>query len=290
MSCLLKKLRKNLHRLSIRGVAARLQGEGPMNGPDSHTLESTMAFDNLSFCWHGVITPDPEGAAAFYPEVVGWQVQTMPMGDEESTMFAAGGVPRLHLAAPTEDGIPAHFDNYLRVADVDAATEAAVAHGGARIVPPTDIPPGRFSVVASPSGALVHLFHEADEASSTNAPPADGGIHWVELHSHQLDDDLAWLKATFSMTTETMQMPTGPYTILRHGEDMVGGAMPAQQEGAPSMWLTWIRVDDLDAARARVTANGGQLHGDPMTAEGVGRMVVAADPSGAVFGLIQPAA
>lgn len=248
-----------------------------------------MAYSNLSFCWHGLVSTDVDRSKAFFPEVVGWQVMTVPMGNGEGTLFAAGGVPRLHLAAPREDGIPSHVANYLRVEDVDASTEAAVAHGGAQIVAPMDIPVGRFSVVASPSGALVHLFHEANEANSQDAPTADGGIHWVELHSHEIDKDLAWLRGAFGMTTQEMQMPNGPYTILKHGEAMVGGAMTAQREDAPSMWLAWIRVPDLDAACDRVSQQGGMLHGQPMTAEGVGRMVVAADPSGAVFGLIQPA-
>jgi len=247
-----------------------------------------MAFDNLAFCWHGVITPDTDAAKSFYAQALGWEVQTTPMGDEDATMFAAGGVPRLHLSTPPEDGIPAHWDNYFRVEDVDASTAKAVANGGALLVPPTDIPPGRFSVVASPSGALLHLFHEADEGSSQNAPDADGGIHWVELHSHELDKDLAWLKATFGLTSETMPMPTGPYTILRAGERMVGGAMTAQQEGAPSMWLSWVRVADVDAVAAKVTDLGGALHTPFMDAEGVGRMVIAADPTGGVFGIIQP--
>jgi len=249
-----------------------------------------MAYDNLSFCWHGVITPDTDAAKSFYTQALGWDVQTMPMGDDDATMFAAGGVPRLHLSAPQEDGIPAHWDNYFRVDDVDAVTAQAVANGGAQLVPPTDIPPGRFSVVASPSGAVLHLFHEADEGTATNPPAVDGGIHWVELHSHELDKDLAWLKATFGLATETMDMPMGPYTILRTEAGMVGGAMPAMQEGAPSMWLTWVRVDDVDAVAAKVTAAGGQLHTEAMVAEGVGRMVIAADPTGGVFGIIQPSA
>lgn len=246
-----------------------------------------MAYDNHAFCWHGVISPDTKAASGFYSDTLGWEVQTMPMGEGEATMFAADGVPRLHLSEPAEPGVPAHWDNYFRVEDVDAATEAAVANGGARLVPPTDIPVGRFSVVTSPSGAVLHLFHEND-SSASNPPQTNGGVHWVELHSHELEADLAWLSATFGITTEEMPMPDGPYTLLRHGEQLIGGAMTAKQQGAPSMWLTWIRVADVEAVKGRVEANGGALHTPIMDAEGVGRMVIAADPTGGVFGIIQP--
>ena len=248
-----------------------------------------MAYTNHAFCWHGVISPDTQRARSFYADTLGWEVQTTPMGDGEATMFAAGGVPRLHLSEPAEPGIPAHWDNYFRVEDVDATLQAAVANGGAQLVPPTDIPVGRFAVVTSPSGAILHLFREND-ASSANPPEATGGVHWVELHSHELEADLAWLGATFGITTEQMAMPDGPYMLLRHGEALVGGAMVARQPGAPSMWLTWIRVEDVEATTARVQANGGALHSPVMDASGVGRMVIAADPTGGVFGIIQPSA
>jgi predicted enzyme related to lactoylglutathione lyase len=51
-----------------------------------------MAYDNNRFCWHGVISTDTDKAQSFYSNVLGWTVQTMQMGDEESIMFAAGGV------------------------------------------------------------------------------------------------------------------------------------------------------------------------------------------------------
>ena len=151
-----------------------------------------MAYNNLEFCWHGVISTDTEKAKSFYAAALPWTVQTVPMGDSDATMFAANNIPRAHLMAPPMEGVPSHWDNYLRVEDVDASTAAAVANGGKLIVPGTDIPPGRFSVVASPSGAMISLFHEADPTSA-NAPAGPGSVHWVELHSTNLEADLAWL-------------------------------------------------------------------------------------------------
>lgn len=247
-----------------------------------------MAYLNNQFCWHGVISTDTEAAASFYTKVLGWEVQTAPMGDGEATMFAAAGVPRAHLGTPQAEGVPSHWDNYLRVDDVDARTAAALTHGGTLLVPPTDIPPGRFSVVASPSGAAISLFHEADEGTAANAPDGQGAIHWVELHSHDLTADIAWLEATLGFTTETMQMPDGPYLILKDGADMVGGAMPAANPQAPSMWLTWVHVADVDAAVERVGDHGGAVHSELIDVPGVGRMAVVGDSTGGVFGIITP--
>jgi len=246
-----------------------------------------MAYTDRSFCWHGIVSPDTDAARRFYTEALGWNARDVPMGPDTTTVLDPGdGVPRVHLSAP-QDGTPAHWDSYLRVEDVDAATAAAAKHGGQVVVPATDIPPGRFSVVTSPSGATLCLFHEADPSSAD--APAEQGIHWTELHSHKLDADLAWLKASFGITTETMDMPNGPYTLLQLGERMVGGAMPAQNADAPSMWLVWLAVDDVEATADKVRASGGSVLGDRMDAPGVGAMYVAADPTGGVFGIIEPA-
>ena len=249
-----------------------------------------MAYVNNKFCWHGIITGDIEKAKAFYTDTIGWGTTSMEMGDETATMVTAADVPRAHIMLPPMEGVPNHISSYLRVEDVDAGVEAAVASGGKVVTPPTDIPPGRFSAVASPSGAVFLLFHEADEASAQNPPPGNGAIHWVELHSTDIDKDVEWLTKSFGLSTSTMDMPQGgTYHMLNDGDTMVGGAMQGMNPDAPSHWLVWIAVDDVDACLGRIKDKGGNVFNDPMDMEGVGRMAVAADNQGAVFGVITPA-
>lgn len=249
-----------------------------------------MPYQNLKFCWHGIITTDVERAKAFYTETLGWSVMTVPMGASEATMFAAAGIPRLHVSPPHMPGMPSHWENYLRVADVDASTRAARANGGQVLVPPTDIPPGRFSVVTSPSGAALSLFHEADPAASENPPPGPGAIHWTELMSTNLDADLAWLRATLGVTTQEMPIDGGgTYYILNGESGPFGGAMQSMHAEAPAHWLTWVEVDDADAALERVKRHGGAAMTPVMDMKDIGRMAVVADPTGGVFGVITPA-
>ena len=247
-----------------------------------------MAYTNHRFCWHGVISTDTGTTTPFYGDVLGWEIQTMPMGDEDVTFFAAtDGKGRAHTRAPMGEE-PAHWSSYFRVEDVDASAKAAADNGGTVLVPPTDIPPGRFSAVASPSGAVFNLFHEAD-ASSANPDGVEGGIHWVELHSTDIDADLAWLNACFGITTQQMEMPTGPYSILMSGETTVGGALAQVHDGAPSMWLPWVQIEEVDAAVDRASATGGDVIAPVFEVDGVGRMAIVADPAGGVFGVIKPA-
>ena len=85
-------------------------------------------------------------------------------------------------------------------------------------------------------------------------------------------------------------MPDGPYYILMAGETQVGGAMTASMPGAPSMWLTWIEVPNVEETLAAIGANGGKPFTDVMDIPNVGRMAVVSDPTGGVFGVITPPA
>ena len=53
------------------------------------------------------------------------------------------------------------------------------------------------------------------------------------------------------------------------------------------MWMTYLATSDADATAAKIKSAGGQLVVDPVDITDVGRMAVAVDPSGAVFGLWQ---
>ena len=249
-----------------------------------------MAYTNNKFCWRGIITTNVDKAKAFYAEAIGWDTTEMQMGDETATMVTAGGIPRAHIMLPPMEGVPPHISSYLRVEDVDSGTEAAVANGGAVVVPPTDIPPGRFSGVSNPSGAVFMLFHEADESTAQNPPAGDGAIHWVELHSTDVDADVAWLTNSFGITTSEMPMSNGgTYYLLNDGETQVGGCMAAMRPDMPSNWLVWTAVPDVDGCIGRIKEQGGNALSEPMDMENIGRMAVVSGSDGAVFGVIAPA-
>lgn len=65
----------------------------------------------------------------------------------------------------------------------------------------------------------------------------------------------------------------------------VAPKMPGQ-EAAPVTWTVHLGVTDADATLARITAHGGTMMVPPMAIPpDLGRMTVAVDAGGAVFGL-----
>jgi predicted enzyme related to lactoylglutathione lyase len=59
-------------------------------------------------------------------------------------------------------------------------------------------------------------------------------------------------------------------------------------DGRP-YWHPVFAVTDCDAAVAAVTGHGGTVQMGPVDMEGVGRLAVCLDPSGADFVLLAPA-
>jgi predicted enzyme related to lactoylglutathione lyase len=246
-----------------------------------------MALSNNTFCWNGLVTSDAEASVGFLTGVFGWTREEIDMGDGPMTILANDGSQFAHIRAP-EEGEPTWWNNYLRVENVDAAVETLHSRGGEVVVPPTDIPPGRFATVKMPSGAFFSFYREAN-AEDADHPVGRGHVHWVDLHSTKLEQDLAALEA-LGFTKQTMDMPNGAYHVLSPDTATRGGAMKSMNEQAPPMWLAWIEVESTDAILETIEAKGGHVVAPAWDGEGVGRMAIARDPAGLVFGVIQPAA
>ena len=116
-----------------------------------------------SLAWTQLNAADPAKAKAFYPALLGWQVQDDPMpaemgGGHYTTWLKADGPAGGMMAMPPGQGAPSHWLSYFAVAAVDASTSKAQSLGAQVYVPPTDIPgTGRFSVLADPQGAVFAL-------------------------------------------------------------------------------------------------------------------------------------
>jgi hypothetical protein len=109
-----------------------------------------------SFSWNELNTRDPDGAKAFYTAVFGWEMVDQDMGGgmvyTEIRLDGATVAGILDMRGRVPDMVPAHWLVYFTVEDTDASVSKAQELGGTVMVPPTDIPPGRFAVVADPQG------------------------------------------------------------------------------------------------------------------------------------------
>lgn len=127
-------------------------------------------------------------------------------------------------------------------------------------------------------------------------PNAHGDFIWYEL----MTPDPAAAKAFYenvlpwTVEAEGNTMPNGSeYRAITAPGGYVGGVLTLTPEmvssGARAAWFGYVAVDDADAAVAKVRSAGGQVLMEPMDMEGIGRMAMLADPSGAPFYVIRGA-
>jgi predicted enzyme related to lactoylglutathione lyase len=78
------------------------------------------------------------------------------MGPTGYTIFMNDGTPAAGMLTmpPEWAGVPPHWLIYFAVEDADAAAARAADLGGKIVMPPSESPYGRFSVVQDPQGAV----------------------------------------------------------------------------------------------------------------------------------------
>lgn len=90
-----------------------------------------------------------------------------------------------------------------------------------------------------------------------SSPRAAGGLAFTELSSRDPQATRRFLESVFGWKFRSVQMPMGEY-LSYQTPDGRGGIRPTQAAEQPAS-LSYIRVDDLDEARARVEAAGAKI-------------------------------
>jgi predicted enzyme related to lactoylglutathione lyase len=110
---------------------------------------------------------------------------------------------------------------------------------------------------------------------------------WVDVTSPDLAATHAFYAGLFGWEAQSLGEEAGGYTMYTLGGRRVAAAGPPPQEGVPPQWTTYLASDDADDTAARSRAAGGAVLAGPFDVFDSGRMAVAADPTGAVFGIWQ---
>ena len=107
-----------------------------------------------------------------------------------------------------------------------------------------------------------------------------------------MTNDVAGAKAfygeLFGWEMHDEQMPEFTYTMLKAGDRDVGGmmAIPAEAQGMPPAWGSYVTVDDVDKQAMLAEKLGGRIIVPPSDIPNVGRFAVISDPQGALLSMI----
>ena len=121
------------------------------------TIGATIRGENNTLCWNELMTPDIEGARAFYKNLFGWNLKVSPEYTEID--LGSTGIGGMMHITPEMQGMPTAWTPYICVADADATVEKIKSLGGKVYMGPHEIPnTGRFAVCADPQGAMFNII------------------------------------------------------------------------------------------------------------------------------------
>ncbi len=252
-------------------------------------------------CWVDLSTADIEASAAFYGDLLGWQVP------ERENSAEMGGYRRAELDGHDvagmvplmQEGQPPAWSTYVAVEDAAATGAKVTEAGGGVLFEPMDVMGlGKMAIFSDPGGAVFGIWEPGTFAGATRVNEA-GALCWNELNTRDPEGAKAFYGSVFGWTAKEHDMQRnegqpGPQTYVEflRGSDGqsiggmmdIGGVLPDE---VPANWLTYFGVEDADAAVEKVKAAGGTVNFGPVTIE-AGRFAVVSEPNAptAVFAVI----
>lgn len=111
----------------------------------------------------------------------------------------------------------------------------------------------------------------------------------VELNTTDIAAAKSFYQSLFQWKLNDVDMGGGmQYTMIDVGEGTGGGMMTHPVPGAPSMWLSYVLVDDIVAATAKARSLGAKVIQDVKEVPEAGTLSIIMDPTGAMLGMWQP--
>jgi predicted enzyme related to lactoylglutathione lyase len=119
-----------------------------------------------------------------------------------------------------------------------------------------------------------------------------GTVFWNELATRDVAAARRYYETVCGWSYDEMPMDGGTYVVAKLGEEMVAGIFDMSTSGEmqdlPPHWMTYLAVDDVDAAAEQTRQSGGEVLRAPWDVPQVGRIAMVRDASGGVVGLMTP--
>ena len=251
-------------------------------------------------CWVDLATTDLAGAREFYSGLFGWDFvdeQMEEMGVGTYSMAMVDGVPTaaIYELGPGQlrQAPGPGWNVYVAVDDIERTLGRVRNSGGAVHAGVTGVDrAGKVAVIADPTGCTTTLW-EPGEFAGSGVRAEIGAFTWPEHLSTDSRRSVKFYRHVFGVETETRpDIEVEEYTVLLVGGIGVGGVMQMPEEmvaeGVKSEWYVYFQVGNFSDSAEYVRNRGGRLVAEPLDVPEVGRIVVARDPQGADFCIVEP--
>jgi uncharacterized protein len=252
-------------------------------------MGEVTAYPPGTFCWVDLATTDLESAKRFYGELFGWEMEDLPSPPAGTyTMCRVEGkdVAAIYDQPDEERAVaPPHWNSYVAVDDVEAATAKARSLGPTSITEPFDVEgSGRMTVLQDPTGALVSLW-EAKRHIGARLVNEVGTWTWCDLATRDPDKAIAFYGDLFGWRFERR---AEGYWSITMDPFLIGGMRTMDQDPPETLphWMPYFVLDNAEKAVARVEELGGSILVSPRDVP-AGRFLVFADPMGAFSAIFE---
>jgi predicted enzyme related to lactoylglutathione lyase len=135
---------------------------------------------------------------------------------------------------------------------------------------------------------MTEARESAGPNGTTHARYTPGTPCWVSLVVHEMAATQDFYGALFGWEFQPGPAQLGPYArALLDGHEVAGiGQLPPDRH-LPIAWTPYFASADVDQTAETVRLSGGTVGVGPIDAAEAGRLAIASDPSGAVFGIWQ---
>lgn len=230
--------------------------------------------------WHDLVTPDLDGAKAFYGSLFGWVFEDV---NSEYTLIRhnaelIGGMSRLKSSKYASYWVP-----LVSVPDVEETVAAATESGAERLVKPFDVPGrGKVAVVSDPHGAVFGLVTSSRGDPVDRKPPVNQWM-WHEVWTEDVTAAGSFYRDLLGYELKQKTVQDVSYRFMANeGLPRVGLiAKPDPEIG--NTWVAYIRVNDAAAVAKRAEEMGAAVLLSPRDDVRNGTVAIIRDPHGAGF-------
>ena len=242
--------------------------------------------------WIDLLTSDPRKSAAFYSEVLGWEVSEVE-GSNGYRMARIQGLPIAgFIPQPADAALPDTWVTYFLSRDIASDLEKVERLGGRILAPAQEVHLGLMALAVDAAGGMFG-FIQPQGADQFIAGGEPGTPVWHELtatvnfqaavdfYADLFDWEMHAMSSGDDGNFEyaTAEAEGAPFAGLWNAE----GTFPPQ---VPSFWQTYLGVRDMAAAEATVPTMGGEIIREPWDSP-FGLMCLVADSTGATVTLTE---
>ena len=242
------------------------------------------------FIWFDCVTADSYGSKAFYGAVFSWDFHSIGSGAGRYTLIENKGrnIGGMHYRPRDKGG--AQGSRWLSLLSVDDPAQAVryvESNGGKVVVPPTPFEGrGVHALFRDNDGAVFGVL-KSDTGDPPDAAVAPGEFVWLDLFARDPKKAADFYRGLAGYDVTVRETPAQTQRALLSTGGVIRASIIALPKEIPDPgWLPFVHMDDVAAAVARASANGGKVLFAPRPEYFGGHIAVIADPLGGVIGIV----